>query len=287
MIVYALIEGAKEATSLIVDDIINTREAQRFITLKVRNLHVRTLGPEGLKKKVFQETIDLSTGKVQKTMPYTVVEANEYYKIKKTKVVSVEATEALETFERDDIRAWDAKTGKIRALSNGLKAWDAYFIVTDMIKLVPNATSNEGMKLPDLSSVISFVPPLAYVSMGIKVMEMTSAHLLKDIEEFIDQQMEVQLQRAKFEGLAAVESLLKTSLGDISKPIHYLLVLIDKESLNKILTGNIKHIKHMRDESRERVYDNINLYKILIKVQENKIDNSVHRFHILDSIFTL
>ena len=57
--------------------------------------------------------------------------------------------------------------------------------------------------------------------MGIKILEMTSAQLLQDIEEFIDQQMEEQLQRAKFQGLAAVENLLQTSLGDSSKDIYY------------------------------------------------------------------
>ncbi len=163
MVVYALIEGAKQTASFIAEDIIRTREAKRFITLKVRNLEIRTLGPDGLKKKVFQETIDLATGKIEKAMPYTVVEANEYYLIKKNKVVSLTTTKALETFEREDIRAWDAQTGRIRNIDYGLKAWDAYSIITDMIKLVPNATSNEGMKLPDLSTIVGSIPPLAFV----------------------------------------------------------------------------------------------------------------------------
>ena len=120
--------------------------------------------------------------------------------------------------------------------------------------------------------------------MGIKILEMTSAQLLQDIEEFIDQQMEEQLQRAKFQGLAAVENLLQTSLGDSSKDIYYFFMETTKEGLNDVLTGKIRKVylipKHIQlfSEPLKKTY------KLLIKAIP-PMDKSVSKLFILDSFF--
>lgn len=67
-----------------------------------------------------------------------------------------------------------------------------------MIKLAPNPTSNDGMNLPELSTLLGASLPLAAITTGIKILEFNSAQLLEDIEEFIDHQTQYQLQRTKF-----------------------------------------------------------------------------------------
>ena len=282
----------------IISYIINPKEkniGSQFGILKIKTTeHFSKMSDvDAVKKTIYTEGIDISTGKTEFKHFHIEEIQNLYYskiEIQEGNIFVDEELRKVNKIDKDTYLAYETKNKIIRIGQDASKLIDNYMLLSDMKEMIPALSSNDQFNKPSLSSFMFFLPPA--ISVGFTVLEYIATDMLRDFDEWYEEAKQLMLENAKMSGLTQVRNLLHMRRNTDFKN-YRLLQNIPQITIEKLLKGEIKTFLQLDKTAFEDLTElnikleneeNVNrtIYSVIIKYQFNDLRND--EISILESI---
>lgn len=195
------------------------------------------------KKQVYTEGFNLTENKAD-FINLHVEEVENVFKIKKgTKYIFIEENlKKIPLMDEDSFSMYSSLNKKIKFGKAVSEALDKYLIIEEMAQMIPEISSNGKFNKPALSTFVGMIPGAQIIAFGVAVLEWVSADMIKEMDEWLDEQMWIRWQNSKAKGLK--EARFFAGL-DWAKKNGFFHESLSHQLLNRVLRGDFKEINEL------------------------------------------
>lgn len=256
---------------------------EKFVTMKLRTTTTfRSIeGINKFKKEVFTETIDLKRNRLE-TSSYNIEDVEHIFTIKKEykDIYIEEKLYNVPIAKGSDIAIYNSikkvvNFGKIAADTFG-----QIQILDEMRNMIPELSNNGEFNKPSLSTFVGFIPGAQVIAFGVGVLEWIAQDYIKEMKEWVDEQMWIDWQNEKAKGLNEARNFINNYWAIDN---HFQAIEISQRTLNLLLKGNFNSINELKDDIYNGNIADILSYTVFFhRINEEAIEDY---FDVLDCIF--
>ncbi|AZI32948.1 hypothetical protein [Kaistella carnis] len=144
--------------------------------------------------------------------------------------------------DEDSFSMYSSLNKKIKFGKAVSEALDKYLIIEEMAQMIPEISSNGKFNKPALSTFVGMIPGAQIIAFGVAVLEWVSADMIKEMDEWLDEQMWIRWQNSKAKGLK--EARFFAGL-DWAKKNGFFHESLSHQLLNRVLRGDFKEINEL------------------------------------------
>ncbi len=260
---------------------------EKFVVIKVRTTTTFKFlqDIDNFKREVYTESINLKKNTLE-SVSYSVEEVDHFFKMKNgSKQIYIDE-EIIKTpvIKGTSIAYYNSAKQVLNFGKKAANAFDQLMILDEMRNMIPELSHNEKFNMPSLSTFVGFVPGAQVVAFGVAVIEWITMDMIKEMDEWVDEQMWIWWQNVKTKGLEAVKSEITPNFAQSNnwiKEKRFDYIEVSQSILNKIMKGEFKQLEEVRSANdldfKERTHT-----IVTYRIEEPEIEDY---YDIVDCIF--
>lgn len=254
---------------------------EKFIRYQVRviNEYRYISDIQKVKKEIYTETLNLRTNTLE-SANLEIVDVEHSFRVKNdaSHIFIDERRYDVPVSPTSKIGVFNTLKKSFKVVKKAADLYGKFLIAEDFMKLIPEPTTNLKKGLPAISTFVGLFPGMGPISFGIAILEWISKDMIKEMNEWVDEQMWVSWQNTKNKGLKEAKSFIRAYWAITKSFVYY---EISQNLLNKILKGELMNIDDLENNISKD--SEIKLYTIFTyRVEEPEIDNY---YDVIDCIF--
>lgn len=223
---------------------------QKFVSMKIRTTTSFNSieGINKFKKEIYTETIDLTRNRIE-SASYIIEDLEHIFTINGDfkKIFIEEQTYKVPVSKGSDIAVYNSIKKGVKFGKQAAEIFGHIQVLDEMRNMIPELSSNGQFNKPSLSTFIGFIPGAQIIAFGVGVLEWIAMDMIREMDEWIDEQMWISWQNTKHKGLATAKSFC--DYNDWASKRRFKYYEVSKNLLNKILKGGFNNIDNLINES--------------------------------------
>lgn len=257
-------------------------EIQKFVSIKIRKTITFTSveGVNKFKKEIYSEAIDVSRNRIESTS-YQVEDVEHFFTVKEDikKIFVEEEIMKVPVARGSDIAVYNSIKKGIKFGKQAAEVFGNIQVLDEMRNMIPELSSNGKFNKPSLSTFVGFIPGAQIIAFGVGVLEWIAQDQIREMNEWIDNQMWITWQNVKTQGIDAAKSFKRTYWA-MDNGFDY--IDIDQSTLNSLLKGKFKKKDELLTESFKNSSNTPQYTVFIYRVIEEEIEDY---FDVVDCIF--
>lgn len=195
------------------------------------------------------------------------------------KIFIEEQTYKVPVAKGSDIAVYNSIKKSIKFGKQAAEIFGHIQVLDEMRNMIPELSNNGEFNKPSLSTFVGFIPGAQVIAFGIGVLEWIAMDMIREMDEWIDEQMWIDWQNAKYKGLEAAKNFIKNywSIDNQFQSIE-----ISQRTLNSLLKGIFKSINELKDDVFYNDLDEVIYTIFTYRIEEPEIEDY---FDVVDCIF--